>query len=215
MPIHYFTEPTDPPTPAPTAALTPPKSPVPVTVSLRRLEVYREEAAPLREYLDGYDSNGQLSRLLLMAAVSLMEDLLLLISTGGKPDESLQWDPLAELPVCVLKAAGDELPGQMLILIADIAASFTRGYTQPDTTIGALAMELIIEEAIFIAELWHSDITSSEIKDLRDPLFMDTDHFWLYYGTRKLSKKNYRGLFESYFDHKNGQNGLHPFVEPR
>jgi len=73
MPIHYFTEPTDPPTPAPTAALTPPKSPVPVTVSLRRLEVYREEAAPLREYLDGYDSNGQLSRLLLMAAVSLMK----------------------------------------------------------------------------------------------------------------------------------------------
>jgi hypothetical protein len=176
MPIHYFTEPADPPKPTPalTAALARPKSPVPVTVNLRNLEVYRDEGAPLREYLGSCDGNGQLSRLVLMASVSLMEHLLLLISTGGKPDESLLWDPLAHLLVCVLKAAGDELPGQMLILIADIAASFTRGYTQPDTTIGAFAMEFIIEEAIFIAELWQSDIASSEIKDLRDPLFMDT-----------------------------------------
>jgi hypothetical protein len=188
--------------------------PEPISVGPEELVKYHDLAAPLRKTLDGSDPTGQLSTMLLVAALRRMDDLFIVISsTAEEAEDLLLWDPLADLPACVRKAGGDQLPRLMLILISDLAKGFTTGFTTADTPIGALALEVILAEATFLAELWSIGITSQDIADVGDVLLFDTDHHWLYSHTRKLSKKHYRGLFQSYFEHPNGRNGLNPFVE--
>jgi len=188
--------------------------PEPISVGPEELVKYRDLAAPLRKTLDGSDPTGQLSTMLLVAALRRMDDLFIVISsTAEEAEDLLLWDPLADLPACVRKAGGDQLPRLMLILISDLAKGFTTGFTTADTPIGALALEVILAEATFLAELWSIGITSQDISDVGDVLLFDTDHHWLYSHGRKLSKKDYRGLFQSYFEHPNGRNGLNPFVE--
>lgn len=186
-----------------------------ITVGPEELVKYHDLATPLRKTLDDCDPTGQLSTMLLVAALRRMDDLFIVISSSAEEAEDLLlWDPLADLPACVRKAGGDQLPRLMLILISDLAKDFTSGgFRHPDTAIGALALEVILAEATFLAELWSIGITSQDISDVGDVLLFDTDHHWLYSHTRKLSKKHYRGLFQSYFEHPNGRNGLNPFVE--
>lgn len=177
------------------------------------LDQFRDQAEGLRNCLEHYDPTGELSTLLLVAALHRVDDLFTLIQEGDNADEVLMWTPLRDLPECVTKAGGPHLERVMLILIADFAREFIHGFRQPDTTIGALALEVILAEAHFLAELWELPITSDAIDDVRDPLMLDTDHLWLYNHKRKLGKKDYQALFESYFEHPHGDNGLHPYVE--
>jgi len=200
MPVHTF----------PSAAITP----EPILRSLDELEDYHQLAAGLRSYLgDSYDPTGRLSTLLLVAAIHGIDDLFTFIEYAERSNEVLVWGPLLDLPECVAKAGGTRLVRSMLILLSDFAKECSDGFTQPDTPIAALALEIVLAEAHFLAELWDLGLEASSINDLRDPLMIDTDHLYLYQRTRKLSKKAYRDLYESQYEHPNGANGLNPYVE--
>lgn len=190
-------------------------APVPDEITMQHLQDYGQEACGLRQYLGAMDPSGELSGLLLLAALSRIDDLVELISGEGELRDGIVWDPLDAVPTSVRRAGSGYLPAWMLIMVADLAASFTRGYRQPDTQAGALAMEVILDDAVFKVELWDLDISTTAVLNLRDPLLIDIDHLMLHESDRKLSRPRFRSLFESYFAHPNGRNGLHPFVEPR
>lgn len=200
MPVHTFPKPE--------------RSPEPIVSSPDELARYHDLAAGLRSYLgDSYDESGRLSTLLLASAIHRIEDLFTFIEYAERSTEVLVWGPLQDLPDCVTRAGGMRLARNMLILLSDFAKQCSDGFTQPDTAIGALALEIVLAEAHFLAELWDLEINVISIDDLRDPLMIDTDHLYLYQRTRKLSKKAYRDLFESQYEHPNGANGLNPYVE--
>lgn len=189
------------------------RDPDPIVSLPTELDQLRDQAEGLRSFLGNDDPTGELSTLLLVAALHRVDDLFTQIEHGEKADEVLIWTPLRDLPDCVTKAGGPHLQRVMLVLIAELARDFVHGFGQPDTTIGALALEIVLAEALFLAELWGLPIIAKSIPDLRDPLMLDTDHLWLYNHKRKLAKKDYRALFESHFEHPHGSNGLHPYVE--
>lgn len=178
------------------------------------LDDYHNLAAGLRSFLgSSYDPSGRLSTLLLAAAIHRIEDLFTFIEYAERSHDVLVWGPLQDLPECVTKAGGMLLARKMLVLLSDFAQQCSGGFAQPDTPIGALALEIVLAEAHFLAELWDLDLEGGGIDNLRDPLMIDTDHLYLYQRTRKLSKKAFRDLFESQYEHPNGANGLNPYVE--
>lgn len=200
MPAHTFPEPE--------------KTPEPIVSSPDYLDDYQQLAAGLRSFLgDYYDPTGRLSTLLLAAALQRIDNLFTFIELADNAKDVLVWGPLQDLPECVTKAGGMLLARKMLILLSDFAKQCSDGFTQPDTAIGALALEVVLAESHFLAELWDLELDGASIDDLRDPLMIDTDHLYLYQRTRKLSKKAYRDLFESQYEHPNGANGLNPYVE--
>ncbi|MFN3707398.1 hypothetical protein [Microcella sp.] len=174
-------------------------------------EFYGKQTAGIRTFLGKSDPTGELSILLLSAAVSVMEELL---SPIIRPHSGYDnpWEPLSELPECISRD-WERLPGIMLVLVSDHAAAFTNGYTPPETALGALAMELILNEAAFAAEMAQDTITPDGLNELRDELFDDTDHLLLYTVPRVLTEEEMESLFESTYEHTNKLNGLHPWVE--
>lgn len=174
------------------------------------IKFYGKQSAGIREFLGDADPTGDLSILLVSAAVDVMDDLLspIIRPEGGcKP-----WEPLSQLPECISRD-WERLPGIILILVSDFASAFANGFAPPDTALGALALELILSEAEFAAEQSPRNVTRDDIAELRDNLFIDTDHVLLYSVPRILTEEEMEGLFESYFEHDNQLNGLHPWVE--
>lgn len=186
--------------------------PQPIVIVTDMINFYRTQAVGLREFFASSDADpsGLVSAVMLNAAVQVLDDFLSPIAEPFS-GERLR-DQLDLLPSCIVEG-WQRFPAIMLTTVSDLATSFCKGFTPADTVIEALALDLIVEEANFIAENWIGPVNPGDIDAIRDLLYNDTEHELYYLRKEPLGGEGLNSLFESYFDHENGLNGLHPWVE--
>ncbi|MFN3707397.1 hypothetical protein [Microcella sp.] len=186
--------------------------PEPIVIVTNMIDFYRQQAVGLREFFARSDADptGLISAVMLQAAVQVLDDFLSPI-TQPFSGERLRVQ-LDLLPSCIAES-WQHFPAIMLTTVSDLASSFCKGFSPADTVLGALAMDLILEEADFIAENWIGPVNPADIDAVRDLMYNDTEHQLYYLRTEPLGEEGLDSLFESYFDHENGLNGLHPWVE--